>query len=133
MEWTFYHRDSEVGQLIENGGGPVEPNFNFLFKNNTTRVSVDATTPSYKVNLIYPAGYLFYRVRGAFFETTTINGTEITTRKFSQWSSDRLMNVNLAGFSNKSLINWHQNEELNFNASVAFAEAGKKRSFRPIF
>ena len=105
FEWSFYHRDSEVWQFIQNEEGPIFENFDFLFRNNTTRVSIDATGSSYRINAIYPNGYIVYRARAAFFEVVTIDGIETTIRKYSQWTSDRYTNRTMRCWDYTSKIN----------------------------
>ncbi|MEM9919274.1 MAG: hypothetical protein AAF990_14320, partial [Bacteroidota bacterium] len=63
LEWTFYDLESEVGAAIANSTTDTYTDFGFLFQNNATRVTVNAN--SYEVQLLYPEGYVFFRLRSA--------------------------------------------------------------------
>jgi RHS repeat-associated protein len=114
LEWTFYDKLSEVGQQIVNASNTTYSDFDWLFKNNATRVTINAT--SYKVNLVYPDGYLFFRVRGRIPKP-------LSNCLYSQWTAPQ--SSNLSNFPHKIKIDWHENNTLNFQSSIAFAEEGK--------
>ena len=125
VEWSFYRQESEVARAIEATTNTNENNDNendndadmgFLYKHNATRVTVDATNCTYPINLIYPEGYLFYRVRGVKYD---VDGYRI----YTYWSS--VFDGFLADYPDKAKIDWHQTGLYNFQSSVAFAEEGK--------
>ncbi|MEM9920768.1 MAG: RHS repeat-associated core domain-containing protein, partial [Bacteroidota bacterium] len=90
--------------------------FGFLFQNNATRVTVNAN--SYEVQLLYPEGYVFFRLRSA-------RDKAAGWREFGHWTSDKGVNQTLKNFPDKIKVDWHQNNELNWKASTLFAEEGK--------
>ncbi|MEO0340718.1 MAG: DUF6443 domain-containing protein, partial [Bacteroidota bacterium] len=114
LEWTFYDYESEVGAKILNNDFTNYNDFDWLFQNNATRVSLPES--SYKVQLLYPGGYVFFRVRGVRY---TADGV----REFGVWSSS--IGGSLPGFGDKIRVFWHENNYLNWQASTVFAEKGK--------
>ncbi|MEM9919111.1 MAG: DUF6443 domain-containing protein, partial [Bacteroidota bacterium] len=116
LEWAFYDFKSTVGKSVTNGGGSLMDDFDFLFQNNASRVTVKEN--AYQLNLLYPEGYIFFRVRGA-----RINAEG--WREFTQWNTKVNPGITLANFPQKIRVDWHENNTLNWQANTVFAEEGK--------
>ncbi|MEO1628607.1 MAG: hypothetical protein AAFV25_25900, partial [Bacteroidota bacterium] len=115
LEWVFYDLESQIGQQVLNGTGGTYTDFDFLFQYNATRITVGQT--DHKLSLLYPEGYVFFRVRPARIHPDG-------WREFGAWSSVKSSPVNLRTFSDKIKVAWHQNN-LNWQANTVFAEEGK--------
>ena len=116
LEWTFYDALSVVGSDIQSGGGEPDDDYDWLFKQNATRITTDQN--QYKINLIYPAGYLFFRLRAVHYTATG-------GREYSQWSSllpgdDQL----ITNFPHKIEVLWHD-PNYNWQSQIIYAEEGK--------
>ena len=89
------------------------------FKNNSTRITT--TSNSYKVSLIYPNGYIVFRVRAVGRNYS--NPSEII---YGNWNvADK---VNIGGLSSAYYytISAHEKRK-NWQYSITFAEEGKKK------
>nr|HMQ48934.1 hypothetical protein [Saprospiraceae bacterium]HMQ84377.1 hypothetical protein [Saprospiraceae bacterium] len=114
LEWTFYDQESEV---VQNLSTQSYDDYNVLFTNNATRVTFSGSGIEYVTNLLYPEGYLFFRVRAAQYDAEG-------NRQVTKWSTEGLSGT-LNVFLDKKQIAWHENEMLNFQAQTLFAEGGK--------
>ncbi|MEO1626647.1 MAG: hypothetical protein AAFV25_15940, partial [Bacteroidota bacterium] len=115
LEWVFYDLESQIGQQVLNGTGDTYTDFDFLFQYNATRITLGQT--DHKIPLLYPEGYVFFRVRPARIHPDG-------WREFGAWSSVKNVPTSLRTFSDKIKVTWHQNN-LNWQASTIFAEEGK--------
>lgn len=127
LEWTFIDNNSVIAARIralnsptniDNGNITVsDAELETWFLNNNTRVTVNA--PSYNINIVYPKGFILYRVRGV--RTNPLDGE----RQESAWS----YKSGTAG-AIYSTIAWlaasHQ-ASLNYSYNATFAEDGKKK------
>jgi RHS repeat-associated protein len=106
LEWVFYDDRSVIGTKINNGVALTTSEINSLFTNNSTRVTV--SNQNFSIPLLYPKGFLFYRLRAARYDQ---NGV----RRFTPWTaSSTNARFNLAG-----------HEDLNWQVQTTFAEEGK--------
>ena len=112
FEWTFYDEKSTVGQLLINNSNPFNTPaaLNELFKNNATRVSLEGH--SYTIHSLYPKGYIFFRRRGV---KKQIDGTKV----YSAWYYNTF-----PGQLPYYEVDWHEGENINFQAATQFAENG---------
>ena len=113
LEWTFYDKESEIGERVATNDAEVMASYNELFVNNATRVTVRGD--NHRINLLYPEGYVFYRLRTVHFD-------QAGRRRHGRWSSHAGGRV--AAFADQVLIGWHE-EDLNWRVSTVFAEEGK--------
>ncbi len=66
IEYCFVDYDSEAGETIRTAGGfpfMMVDFFKEQFRFNGTRVTIDQSVSTYDINLVYPQGYIFYRIR----------------------------------------------------------------------
>jgi RHS repeat-associated protein len=127
LEWTFYDDSSSVvknirsmytADQINSGIFNIAPSsLENYFKNNSTRITT--TDKEYLLNLPYPAGFLFYRVRGA-----RMNGFT-GEREEGDWSYKAYTADNTESNSIVLLINDHAST-LSYQYTAKFAEEGKR-------
>jgi RHS repeat-associated protein len=120
LEWTFLDSLSYPHSLLRDSA-ITSFNFNSLFVNNATRVSLQPSR--YIIRPIYADGYLLYRVRGVYK-----NVSGITT--YSPWSTEHSSNFTggssaLGRFDNDFRVKNGHHPDLNWNYTVVFAEEGK--------
>ncbi|MCG8331792.1 MAG: hypothetical protein MI974_29165 [Chitinophagales bacterium] len=115
LEWTFYDKESKIGQKIIEGQGATVGSINELFRDNASRVTLEKE--SYRINLLYPEGYLFYRLRAV----RNIEGF----REVSNWTTDGAVSIAVDGWPDKIALGWHEGQNLNWQAQTMFAEEGK--------
>ncbi|MET0637786.1 MAG: RHS repeat-associated core domain-containing protein [Chitinophagaceae bacterium] len=112
LEWTFIDSSALESGRYHVGG---VPNPTLLFKDNATRVTV--TTDHYSIPLLYDGGgTIYFRVRGA---QMLANGK----RNTMPWSSD----FEAQGGLGQYIFTGHE-RKLNWQASTAFAEEGKRKT-----
>lgn len=113
LEYTYYAENSNQLNFTSN-----YVHFNWLFNNNASRITTNNNFAS--IQLSYPKGYIFYRIRGAHYDQ---NGVRETTK----WSSDTISpNISLNTFTSKLTIGTNSLEpNLNWQVSRSFAEEGK--------
>jgi RHS repeat-associated protein len=111
LEWTYI--DSSALARYYNPG-TTTVNADWLFKNNSTRVSVQST--NYKIPLLYDyRGHLFIRVRRALLK----GGDK---RFQTAWSSD-------APTTGLGRYDYDGHEKgLNWQSTISFAEDGKRKA-----
>ncbi|MEL6721246.1 MAG: hypothetical protein AAFP82_21275, partial [Bacteroidota bacterium] len=115
FEWTFYDNESEIGKETQSGVGGNYNDFDFLFKNNTTRITTKQD--HFNIPLLYRDGYLFYRYRWVYYD-------KYGTRKYTNWTSKLGSNSStLKNFPEQFSTNWHESR-INWQSSVVFAENG---------
>ncbi|MEM1220192.1 MAG: DUF6443 domain-containing protein, partial [Bacteroidota bacterium] len=114
VEWTFYDDSTTVVNEL-NSGTDTYTDFNWLFRHNASRISTGNTFA--RISLLYPDGYVFYRVRAIQCSPT---GERIT----GKWSSIKNAAITLANFQEKLDVTWHETD-LNWQAQTTFAEEGK--------
>jgi RHS repeat-associated protein len=112
IEWAWIDREAESNYMY-----PGSQNFDasLIFKNNSSRVTVDGSVLSYSIPVLYDGdGYIFYRVRPVQIKQTgeVINGT---------WSTSN----NIA--SSFFLYSGHETN-LNWQVTTSFAEDGKRKT-----
>lgn len=112
LEWTFVDQAALDAGWYDTGG-VLDPEK--IFRNNATRVTVFGI--GYSIPLLYEGdGRLFARIRAA---QTDINGE----RKTTHWSSDYIPEGGLGQY----VFSGHE-RKLNWQASISFAEDGKRKS-----
>jgi hypothetical protein len=111
VEWTFY---DDKSQLLSSGIS--YPDFDFIFKNNATRITT--TKLMYPITLVYPAGRIFYRIRGVHYAA---NGQ----REVTAWTSDGLSARRISAFPNQFTVTGHDTN-WNWQTQQVFAEEGKQ-------
>ena len=120
LEWTFYDDSSSV---VKKDFPNTYPNFNFLYRNNATRVTVDANT--YNISLVYNPGYIFFRVRAAHYDT-------LGNRIEGPWTSDTSCTLSYYASINGFLWTGHENT-MNWQYTAAYAEEGKRKEVSSYF
>ncbi|OAV43913.1 hypothetical protein A3850_005135 [Lewinella sp. 4G2] len=111
LEWVFFDEVSEIGQRVY-ANQTATSDYNSLYENNATRVTVNKL--NHKVELLYPKGAIFYRVRTVHYDAQGL-------RRHGKWSSNRPINlvrgdvVKVKGLES----------ELNWRASTTYIEGGK--------
>jgi hypothetical protein len=116
VEWAFHDSLSEQLTLGLNYIPPAGGDYDFLFKNNASRVTVGGTT--YSIPLIYPAGKIFYRVRAARY---TFNGQKRENGIWSSLKGTSSWTVN--AYPDQKVATWHE-RKLNWQAQAIFVEDG---------
>lgn len=126
LEWTFIDDNSTVADRIRTLNSPAniaagtitvpDAELRQWFLNNNTRVTVSA--PSYTINLVYPAGFILYRIRGV--RTNPLDNE----RQESDWS----YKAGLPGSTTSAVARLEQSHEpaLNWQYNASFAEEGKR-------
>lgn len=120
LEWSFYDKKGLLGSAITAQNDNVLFDQETIFKNNATRITTDNN--NYNIQLLYPEGYLFFRVRAVRYLS---NGT----REVSKWSSNYSATTApaLHAFPDFFAVAWHQ-EDMNWQASIMFAEDAKQKA-----
>ncbi len=113
LEWTFYDRESVWGQAIANNTGINLDDYNEIFKDNASRLITSQST--FELPLVFPNGYIFYRVRGAHF----LDGL----RQNTAWSHGS--SGNLIDFQNRYAVEQAHQSNLNWQTTSTFAEDGR--------
>lgn len=115
LEWTWL--ESELASNYTNPDGSV--NYTKLFRSNSTRVDLPVGANAYRIPLFYDGvGTLYYRLRA-------VNIKASGSRSTGPWSA-----VGAYGYHDN--FNGH-NDSLNWQASTAFAEEGKRKSVMQYF
>ncbi len=124
LEWTFYDSLSNIIQT--HWLSPSVSDFDFLFRNNATRVTVPGN--SYSFAMVFNPGYVFLRVRPVHYDSVghRIEGT---------WSSELSSSMSLSVFSLVSGLHyWGGHEDsLNWQYTAAYAEEGKRKEVASYF
>ncbi len=115
LEWTFYDQLSDLVSKITTTSFPPPKGFNPIFENNATRITTKLNT--HEIPMVYPNGYVFYRVRGARIGP---NGL----RQETKWSSQSLSGL-LSSFAHKYQNATAHENTLNWQVQTTFAEDGK--------
>jgi RHS repeat-associated protein len=103
LEYTYYSDSSyEVKNIT------AYATHDSLYRDNASRINTINT--SAVISLIYPKGYLFYRVRAV---RQLMDGQ----RELGEWTTDT---------SYKYHVAWHQ-DSLNWQSVITFAEEGKRK------
>jgi YD repeat-containing protein len=121
LEYTFYDANSFLSTVNFGTGSFDEALLEQAFKNNATRVSLN--NPSYKINLVYPKGFLLVRVRAYTYNEA---GGEMD-REEGDWHYADGSGTN--GFA-VYMVTEHQEDAgflLNWQYSASFAEEGKRK------
>ncbi|MEZ4939335.1 MAG: hypothetical protein R3D58_00615 [Saprospiraceae bacterium] len=111
LEWAFY---DTLGIMIDSASGTYD-NFDFLFRNNATRITTAHTW--YNIPLVYPKGRIYWRVRGVRYKDNH--------REQGQWTSVRAMSDTLILGEDWYWVEWHE-QDLNWQMQTVFAEEGKR-------
>jgi hypothetical protein len=99
LEWTFVEEETIM---------PFPIDHEQLFRSNATRIDLDHTVNNYNIPLIYGKGTIYFRVRPVVIK-------EAGLRTDGPWSSVGTFNVD------------GQNQSLNWQSSIQFAEDGKRK------
>jgi RHS repeat-associated protein len=114
LEWTFYDNSSSmVDRLFNDSQSYLD--FSFLFQNNATRVTLAEN--SFKIPLLYPNGWVFYRFRG---KRINADGK----MEFTRWSSKLILPIQIIDYVYKIDVGSHE-PDLNWQSQLTFAEEGK--------
>lgn len=126
LEWTFYDDSSSVASSIRTmntadkiAAGELNVTQSLQeswFLNNNTRITT--SDRSYKINLIYPDGFLMYRVRGVRINPYT------KEREEGEWTY-KTYSPSEATVSSVLRVLAHESS-LNYQYAATFAEEGKK-------
>ena len=114
LEWFFVSNYSSTGTSVY----PTSA-FSTDFKNNSTRVTT--TDNSYKVSLVYPNGYIVFRVRAVGRDYTSP-----TQYMYSPWNLPDQSVISSIGSAHKYTITGHDPLK-NWQYSSTYAEEGKKK------
>ncbi|HTA26698.1 MAG TPA: hypothetical protein VK809_02840, partial [Bacteroidia bacterium] len=126
LEWTFYDDSSNIVKtyLTPTYSTFVFPDFNFLYKNNATRVTLNEN--SYPISLVYNPGYIFYRVRAAHYDT-------LGNRIEGPWTSDTSCTLRVY-YTTDNGFQWEGHEvTMNWQYTAAYAEEGKRKEVSSYF
>lgn len=133
LEWTFYDDSSAVATYIRSSNTPAQISSGEInlpqnkleeyFVNNNTRITT--YDREYKLNVIYPAGFIFYRVRGVRINPYT------NEREQGDWT----YNAYSPGNNTVSSVVYVTGHEptLNYQYTAAFAEEGKRKEIVTYF
>lgn len=119
LEWCFLDKE---GQLVPNSNWSTDNtslvNFNFSNLNlKYTRVTLKPNNLTYDIPLLYPAGYIVYRVRAVSYD-------QLGNRVEGGWNYQ--FNYGNSGSYNVFRV-MHHEKSLNWTSSILFAEDGKKK------
>ncbi|WP_431435751.1 hypothetical protein [Chitinophaga caseinilytica] len=126
LEWTFIDDNTAMADRVRTLNTPAQiaagtitvpdAELQQWFLNNNTRVTV--SSPTYTINLVYPAGFVLYRIRGV-----RINPLD-NERQESDWS----YKAGLPGSTTSAVARLEQSHEptLNWQYNASFAEEGKR-------
>ncbi len=112
LEWTFYDALSFYAQA----GVEIEQPLEDWFRDNATRIVTSAT--NYELPLIYPDGYLLFRVRGA---ATSEQGD---FRLVTNWAPEGGL-TKLSSYPVLYQLNEPHAQHLNWQSKTVFAEDAK--------
>ncbi len=113
VEWTF------VSSYARTTGNYPASAFETDFKNNSTRITT--TGNSYRVSLVYPAGYLVFRVRAVGRDY--LNPTSFM---YGDWNVADQVNIGSLTAFYKYATTAHESVK-NWQYSGTYAEEGKKK------
>jgi len=120
LEWTYvddYQRNLSSGAVSHSSPGSLR----YDFTNNNTRVWLDSG--HYRIPLVYPEGYLVYRVR-------MVRPDSVSFRYpiYSDWSYS-LANTGIISGAHSGAVyhitDAYSHDSLNWQYTVSFAEGGK--------
>ncbi len=124
LEWTYvdnYAVDPRLGSSSDPDiSKKTITSLNYDFSNNATRVVLD--TNAYKIPLVYNQGYLLYRVR--MVKPDSVNYELPVYGPWSVAASGTLSN-NLITNHGYEITAAHQDDKLNWQYTISFAEQGK--------
>lgn len=113
LEWTY------VSNYSQSGGSYPASTFFTDFKNNSTRITT--TSNSYKISLIYPDGYIAFRVRAV--GRNYLNPTEYM---YGPWNVADQVNMGSLSATYKYAVIGHEKIK-NWQYSSNYAEEGKRK------
>ena len=114
LEWTYVDNYAPDGTALS----PYSVHYDF--KNNATRILTDSL--SYKIPIVYPKGYIAYRVR-----MIRVDSTIYRYPIYGFWSLPNVSGTigSLSSASYYEITNPHSGDSLNWNYTIHFAEGGK--------
>jgi len=113
LEWT-YADDYSVDSSVPLPASAVR----YDFRHNATRIITDSL--GYSIPVIYPRGYLVYRVR-----MIRVDSNEYKTPIYGIWSPTTVSG-SVSGLVNSYYVDTgHTHDSLNWNYTMHFAESGK--------
>ena len=134
LEWTYI--SDQDSSLTNPSSGNTQPYYYnrlnpnsievdpYLFRYNSTRVSVDTVSLSYKIPLLYEQGIIVYRVRAV--GQSIANNTPIYMA--TAWTAQDGQYDTLGGYyPNFYKYNGHE-QSLNWQYSLSLAEQGKNKA-----
>ncbi len=123
LEWTYlddYSRDISSGSMSTLSMSDIE----YDFTHNSTRVWLDSS--HYRIPLVYPAGYIAYRVRMVRPDSSLFQYPI-----YSDWSYSIAASGNLDALNTSHptavyhIADAYTHDSLNWQYTVSFAEGGK--------
>lgn len=113
LEWTY------VDNYAADGTELPLASLSYNFRNNATRIITDSL--SYGIPVVYPKGYIVYRVR-----MVRVDNTNYRYPIYGVWSLPVSGTVSSATTAKYYKITTpHSSDELNWNYTIHFAEGGK--------
>lgn len=132
LEWAFFDDNSGVAKLILAGQTAQVYNQTYLeqlFRNNASRVTLlnqrTSAPLEYKLNMVFPKGYLLYRIRGVQYN-------ESNERIEGVWAYSKPASGGGQTFFSYRVAVSHQ-ADFNWQYSAAYAEEGKKKEIVSYF
>jgi len=111
LEWTY------VDDYPATPGSPIAAaQLNYNFKNNATRVLTDSL--NYSIPVIYPRGYIVYRVR-----MVRVDSTQYKIPVYGIWNGAPPSGTASTTYAYR--CNAHMADTINWNYTISFAEGGK--------
>ncbi|RXK85268.1 RHS repeat domain-containing protein [Filimonas effusa] len=128
LEWAFIDEKSEEGMMLLNSFGDNEQPFHILsslpeewMRNNATRVTIPTT--HYTINIPYPRGYVFFRIRGVSHS----DPTNPILRFESNWVYESRNESNVVKTLAVRIKDEAQRQVMNWSYTGSFAEEGKRK------
>ncbi|MEM6803930.1 MAG: hypothetical protein AAF696_21170, partial [Bacteroidota bacterium] len=118
LEWTYV---SSYDGIFYLNGEQSAANLNYNFRNNASRVNIKAC--NYLLDLVFPRGYLIFRLRG-------VGRSPIDPEQpiYTLWNTAESGTVASVAQDNKYHISTGHEDKLNWQLSTTFAEEGKRKS-----
>ena len=120
LEWTYiddYQRDPSTGSVSH--AGPSSLSYDFT--NNCTRVWLNEN--HYRIPLVYPNGYIVYRMRMVRPDSTQYRYPVYSDWCYSMSNSGTVSSVNSACMYH--IADAYMHDSLNWQYTISFAEGGK--------
>ncbi|MVT08531.1 RHS repeat-associated core domain-containing protein [Chitinophaga tropicalis] len=118
LEWTFIDEESDNGRLLAQQGSSVtEAQLKKMFRNNSTRVTVQQEY--YDISLVHLSKYLLVRMRVVYYDSNGFRTEQPWDYQLDQGGTTGPGVITLTN-------TWHQ-PGMNWQYSATYAEDGKKK------